>query len=134
MYSRKRMSGLINESITTIHRLRDLKGGEYAGDDDALANFRRNSLALGMSMESVWAVYAAKHWDAIQQYIKDINSGVQRVRLESIEGRADDLIVYLMLFKGICDERNGPEGLANEKQQKAPERGLDTNLPQSSSP
>lgn len=123
MYARKRMSLLINETITTIHKLRDLKGGEYAGDDDALANFRRNGLALGMSMEAVWAVYAAKHWDALQQYVKDINAGTTRVRMEPIEGRIDDLIVYLMLFKGICDEAK-TKGLPSNDIEAEAKQGL----------
>jgi hypothetical protein len=60
-------------------------------------------------MEQVWAVYAAKHWDAINQYVKDMAKGVVRQRMESISGRADDLIVYLILFKAMVEEAgNGP--------------------------
>lgn len=126
MFSKREMSDLVNSTITTIHKLRDLKGREYAGDTDALANFRRNGLALGMSMESVWAVYAAKHWDAIQQYIKDANAGIFRTRLEPISGRADDLIVYLILFKAILQEQ---EGMALNGTPEAPqEQGLDKGL------
>jgi hypothetical protein len=106
MFPHKEYEDLVNETIKQINTLSKLKGGEYAGDYDRLANFRRNAYALGLDMEQVWAVYAAKHWDAIQQYIKDISSGTNRVRLEGIEGRADDLIVYLILFKAIVSERN----------------------------
>jgi hypothetical protein len=35
--------------------------------------------------------------------------GVARQRMESISGRADDLIVYLILFKAMVEEAgNGP--------------------------
>lgn len=105
MYSHERYAQIVNETVEQINKLSKLKGGEYAGDTDRLANFRRNADSLGLSMEQVWAVYAAKHWDAVQQYVKDIASGTTRPRLESIEGRADDLIVYLILFKAILDER-----------------------------
>ena len=105
MYDHKRYAQIVNETVEQINKLSTLKGGEYAGDTDRLANFRRNADTLGLSMEQVWAVYAAKHWDAIQTYIKDIATGTERVRLESIEGRADDLIVYLILFKAIMDEK-----------------------------
>lgn len=81
------------------------KGGEYAGDADRLANFRRNGNNLGLPMETVWAVYAGKHWDAIMQFIKDDRNGVQRERMESIAGRVDDLITYALLFKAMLDER-----------------------------
>jgi hypothetical protein len=60
-------------------------------------------------MELVWRIYAGKHWDAISQYIKDIQTGKERHRLESLSGRADDLIVYLLLFKAMLMEREYAE-------------------------
>lgn len=39
-------------------------------------------------------------------YIRDVQTGTKRERLESIEGRIDDLIVYLLLFKGMVKERD----------------------------
>lgn len=101
----KNFKKLLDATIKEIHNLSTLKGGEYAGDVDRLANFRRNAVALGLPMETVWGVYAAKHWDAVQQYIKDLNTGKKRKRLEPISGRVDDLLVYLILFKAICSER-----------------------------
>lgn len=95
---------IVDETWNKVHQLSHLKGGEYAGDKDRLANFRRNAEALGLSMETVWAVYAAKHWDAIMQYVKDTATHTNRVRSEPIEGRIDDLIVYLLLFKAIIRE------------------------------
>lgn len=102
---------IVDETWNKVHQLSHLKGGEYAGDKDRLANFRRNAEALGLSMETVWAVYAAKHWDAVMQYIKDIAKRTTRVRSEPIEGRIDDLIVYLLLFKLIIRDQsvNVPE-------------------------
>ena len=86
------------------------KGGEYSGDDDRLANFRRNGLDQGLPMESIWRVYAAKHWDAIGKYIKDLNQGKTRERMESLDGRVDDLIVYLILFKCMLVEAQQSKG------------------------
>lgn len=106
MYSHEQYQKLVEETIGTINKLSKLKGGEYAGDSDRLANFRRNATALGLNLEDIWAVYAGKHWDAIQQYVKDLRTGKQRDRLESISGRADDLIVYCILFKAILEDRN----------------------------
>jgi len=98
-------NALVCETVETIKLLSSIKGGEYAGDQDRLANFRRNASALGLENEQVWSVYAAKHWDAIMQYVKDLGTGKQRRRMESIEGRADDLIVYLILFKAMFRDR-----------------------------
>lgn len=103
-FSTSRYNSLLRETFATAEKLSKLKGGEYAGDDDRLANFRRNGEAFGLPMETVWGVYAGKHWDAICQYIKDMQTGTQRARLEGLAGRADDLIVYLLLFKAMLLE------------------------------
>lgn len=95
---------LLDKTIEEIRKLSMQKGGEYAGDVDRLANFRRNGERLGLPMETVWAVYAGKHWDALQQYIQDARVGKVRQRMEPIEGRVDDLLVYLLLFKAMLAE------------------------------
>jgi hypothetical protein len=105
VYSHARYEVLLDKAIEEIRKLSQMKGGEYAGDVDRLANFRRNAAALGLQMEQVWAVYAAKHWDALMQYVQDLGTGKTRPRLETIEGRVDDLLVYLLLFKAMFEER-----------------------------
>lgn len=104
-YSPVQWDKLLTRTIDSIKALATTKGGEYSGDDDRLANFRRNAAALGIPMETCWAVYAGKHWDSIQQYVKDLSTGRERVRSEPMSGRADDLIVYLLLFKAMLEER-----------------------------
>lgn len=110
---------VLTDAIEKINYLSATKGGEYAAEDDRLDNFRRNGERLGLPMEVVWGVYASKHWDALQTYIRDINRGRTRARSEPIEGRADDLIVYLLLFKAMLAERKEMEmarQLANSAQ------------------
>lgn len=103
-FSTEKFKKIIDETVHQINELSEKKGGEYAGDDDRLANFRRNANALNLNKEDIWAVYAAKHWDAVMQYIKDGRTGKKRERLESISGRCDDLIVYLLLMKAMIQE------------------------------
>ena len=103
-YPTEKYNRIVDETYTEIRRLSKLKGGEYAAEDDRLDNFRRNGEALNLTKEQVWGVYAAKHWDALNTYIKDTASGKKRERLESISGRCDDLIVYLLLMKAMIDE------------------------------
>ena len=105
IYSHERWAQLLDRSIEQIETLSALKGGEYAGDSDCLANFRRNGQDLELPMEVIWRVYAAKHWDAVGQYIRDLKEGRKRVVLEPISGRVDDLLVYLLLFKAMIEER-----------------------------
>lgn len=107
-FSPERYAEIVHETFLTVERLSKLKGGEYAGDADRLANFRRNAEAAETTMELIWRIYAAKHWDAIMQYEKDIRQGRTRQRAESIESRVDDMIVYLLLFKCMIEERQRP--------------------------
>lgn len=104
-YPHERYDELVKQTVTNMQKLAQEKGGEYAGDEDRLANFRRNAHDAGCSMELVWRIYAGKHWDAISQYVKDIVEGKTRPRSESISGRLDDLIVYAVLMKAIVEER-----------------------------
>ena len=104
-YSNQQYQKLLEKIFAEIQQLAKNKGEEYSGDSDRLLNFRRNGIALGLPMETIWAVYAAKHWDAIMQYIKDLNTGISRTRTEPISGRAHDLLVYLTLFLAMEDER-----------------------------
>lgn len=106
MYSHEQWRLLLARIYHDVSQLATLKGGEYSGDFDRLANFRRNAQNLGLPMETVWGVYAAKHWDAIQQYVKDLQQDKVRERLETIDGRALDLIVYLCLFIAMLEERS----------------------------
>lgn len=103
--SHQRFNKIIEETIASIRKLSVEKGGEYAGDNDRLANFRRNASEAGTTMELVWRIYAAKHWDAVMQYEKDLRTGKTRPRSEPITGRIDDLIVYLLLLKLMVEER-----------------------------
>lgn len=107
-YTQEQWERLLEASIVEIRRLATLKGGEYAGDVDRLANFRRNAAKLELLPEQVWAVYAGKHWDAVQQYCLDLGKGRERPRAESIAGRLDDLIVYALLMKAMVEEREAP--------------------------
>jgi len=113
MYQQNRYNLLVEKVVKELKQLSDLKGGEYARSNDRLANFRKLGEDCGLDMLIIWRVYAGKHWDAISTYVRDVQTGDSRTRLESISGRATDLIVYLILFLAILDERKLlPDALA----------------------
>jgi hypothetical protein len=116
VFSHARYNELVNETIELMKELSRVKGGEYAGDQDRLANFRRNAERLGTYKELIWGVYAGKHWDAVMQYIQDIGAGVKRERMESLSGRCDDIIVYMLLFKAMIEENERPKDSYSDKQ------------------
>lgn len=92
---------LINSEFNRIMDLTATKGEEYSRSDDQLANFKRNASDLNLTPEQVWGVYFNKHIDSIKSYIA--NPGMKLS--ESIDGRARDAILYLLLFIALVDEQ-----------------------------
>jgi hypothetical protein len=102
---------LMGKQFDQLLAINTSKGHDYAGDEDALANFKRHAANLGLTPEQIWAVYASKHWDAVITYCRE-----GAVASEPIEGRIDDALLYLFLLKGLIVERERLriEGLALE--------------------
>lgn len=98
---------IVLPTIEDIQKLMAVKGGEYSGTLDRLANFRRTAEEAGVTKEQALLTFARKHWDAIATYVRDQATGTRRQRSEKMEGRVDDLIVYLLLFKAMLAE--GPD-------------------------
>ena len=96
--------GVFAETMQSIKQLLVVKGGEYAGSEDRLSNFKRGAQLTGATPLQVAFIYASKHYDAIATYVRDEASGTERPRSESIEGRLDDLINYMILTKAIIKE------------------------------
>lgn len=104
-FSQEQWARLLAETVQTIQALAKVKGGEYSGDSDRLANFRRLAAEQQLPMETIWRVYAGKHWDSLNTYIMDLRGETSRPRSEPIAGRAHDLLVYLLLFLAMLEER-----------------------------
>lgn len=105
------------ETIETIKQLLVVKGGEYAGSEDRLANFKRGAALTGATPLQVAFIYASKHYDAVATFVRDRAKGVERLRSEGIEGRLADLINYCILMKALIEE-NEAEGYKAEKRGK----------------
>ena len=95
---------LCQETYAESAKLLILKGGEYAGSDDRLSNFKRGAALTGATPLQVGLIYLAKHYDAVATYIRDAAAGIERPRSESIEGRLDDLLNYCILMKALVRE------------------------------
>lgn len=99
---------VVEETIESIRKLLQVKGGEYAGSDDRLANFKRGQLRTGAHPMQVLWIYLSKHIDSVETFIKDTASGTTRERSEPIDGRLDDIINYCLLMKALVKEtQNG---------------------------
>lgn len=94
----------ITAALDRVQHLFSTKNAEYAGGNDILGNFRRQAEAQGLPMSTAWTFLAGKHFDAIQEYVKDQRSGLSRARTQPISERIDDLIVYSLLLHVIVKE------------------------------
>jgi hypothetical protein len=100
---------LVQETIGEIQALLLVKGGEYAGSEDRLANFKRGAALVGVTPLQCLFIYMSKHYDAVATFVRDDAAGTTRPRSESIEGRLDDLINYCILAKGLVRENPPPK-------------------------
>lgn len=84
-------------------RIRLSKGKAYSGNEDTLANFKRNADRLGMSPFQVWAVYFNKHIDSINTAISR-NPDYPIDSTEGLDGRIMDARIYLEILKCLLYE------------------------------
>jgi hypothetical protein len=102
---RSKYVAMMDGDYQTIREINSTKGVEYAGNDDALSNFKITGAAIGLSPEQVWSVLASKHWAAVMAYVKEgeVKSN------EPIEGRLHDVILYCFLLLGLIREKKPPD-------------------------
>lgn len=92
-----------------IEKLNRTKGEEYTGSEGAgnvHANFDRLSAKLKISPDKVLWVYLTKHLDSIENHINEADQPTQRALSEPMEGRVDDAILYLLLWRAMNLRRN----------------------------
>jgi hypothetical protein len=99
--NKKAMEHLIEKTIfPEIRKIRDEGQKEYARDTkDVLANFRRLSAWLDMSVGKVIGVYLLKHIDGIMSWVDG-----HRSQREDVRGRLCDVIVYCCLLWSHIEE------------------------------
>lgn len=95
---------LFNNTVADLEQLLIVKGGEYAGSNDRLGNFKRGAARVGIHPLQILWIYASKHIDSIETFIRDEAGGTSRKRSEPIAGRFDDLINYCILAKALIKE------------------------------
>lgn len=100
---------LFDDTVSRCRELLVVKGGEYAGSEDRLANFKRGAALTGCSPLQCLFIYMSKHYDALATYVRDEATGEARVRSEPISGRVDDLINYGFLLQALLAEANEPK-------------------------
>jgi hypothetical protein len=87
----------LERTMRSIIALRRTKSLDYSDPHDAFSGLRRVAQDMEMSEEKTLLTFMAKHWDTIRQYV--IRSDGRHS--EEIEGRINDMILYLILLKAV---------------------------------
>ena len=95
---------VLEELFNSCLAIGESKGKDYSGEEDALANFKQNAEALGMTKYQTWAIYFKKHIDAITNSIKS-NPENPQVESEPLSERIKDVIVYAGLLYCLLEEK-----------------------------
>lgn len=104
------MAEVMEQVFDELRVLRMAGQKEYAGEDkDAFENFRRTAEDLNIPKEKVLWIFAMKHKDGIANFLNGHVS--QR---EDVRGRINDLIVYLILLRGMIEEAREMQRLQQE--------------------
>lgn len=107
--NRSEFQALMDEQYQRLKDINNTKGADYAGDEDALANFKRDQarmakIATANPLLLKWYVYFEKHLGAVMTFLEEGD-----VKSEPIEGRIDDCLLYLFLLRGLIeDQRRAP--------------------------
>jgi hypothetical protein len=99
--SRAWVATVMDDVFSRCRGLRDAGQKEYAhAEDNAFGNFERLAADLRMAREKILWVYLRKHLDGILAWING-----HRSQRESVHGRIQDAIVYLVLLDCMALER-----------------------------
>jgi hypothetical protein len=100
MTSKAEVAKVMEQVFKELDALREAGQKEYAGGgDNAFGNFERLQAEVDVDKKKVLWIYAMKHKDGIAAFLRGHNS--QR---EPVEGRINDLIVYLILLRAMIEE------------------------------
>jgi hypothetical protein len=102
--NRHDLEDLMDLTFDAVKNINNTKGKEYAGTDEALANFYTRAEQYGLDPKIVLGIFLSKHLDAINSFIR-----TGKVLSEPIDGRVHDAILYLVLLLGLVADHRADE-------------------------
>lgn len=97
------MEDVMEDFFDEIRDVRAAGQEEYAHNrENAFANFQRVSRDLGLDQKTTLWVFAMKHRDGIASFLKG-----HRSQREGVRGRILDLVMYLILLRGMIEAEEG---------------------------
>lgn len=102
MTTNKRLE-IADERFAECRNILESKGKSYAGNEDALYNFKQVAEMTGLTPFQVWSIYFLKHVFSLTNAIKE-NPNKPKDKSEGNEGRVTDVINYTILFECLDRE------------------------------
>lgn len=90
--------------LREIKKLEETKRGEYNDGRHRFDQFQKEAEEAGIDPKVVWKIYFSKHYRSLMMYIRDCQQSTIRPLSEPIDGRINDMIVYLMIVAGMLQE------------------------------
>jgi hypothetical protein len=122
-------NALRDKHYQKIVEINEAKGHDYAGEEDALANFKKDDERVRRIVDNdptlaKWYIYFDKHYEAVMTFLEEGD-----VKSEPIEGRIHDAILYLFLLLGLLEEKRDTRGNRQQPLPAAERRPLDASVP-----
>ena len=97
---------------TLVSKGREYQNNKSEQETNVFNNFERGAHRLGLERETILLVYMAKHFDSVNTFIKDLQSGksvkeIEAKLTEPINGRIMDLINYCLLLNSMINDKRG---------------------------
>lgn len=97
---------IYNTAIERINKIVNSKHTEYALSDDEFYNFNRGAEFLKIDPAKVLASYMTKHVVSVYDLIDNHVAGAD-LKIDKIEEKITDLIIYLLLLEAMLKEVHG---------------------------
>jgi hypothetical protein len=89
----------VDIKLKTVKKLLEIKGTDYSRlQEYAFRNFEGGAKVGKMSMPKYLMILATKHWISLTQDMDDMKN------LPTVEARATDIIVYMLLLMAMTEE------------------------------
>lgn len=95
---------VVGARLDKIRQTLLVKGREYSRDDDRLSNFTNGAKILRCTPERALLGYAAKQIVSVVDFVRDLDQGVERTKVEWDE-KLGDAINYMILLEAVVTER-----------------------------
>lgn len=97
---------VLGKLLKDIRETEQYKGAIYSRNGDRLHNFRKlSAMRGGKPMEACLIDLVSKHFLSLVDFIEDLEKGIDNQPEEMWDERIGDIIVYMILLKGIREER-----------------------------